>query len=337
MKKYWTVKEVCELTGLTGKHLYYFHHEGVARAAKYSNYSVEDRDGYKLYDDAGVAKLQQIAMYYELGLKRNEIRDLMKAPNYDMHRALDELQDRLEEKQIRLSRHICAIKDLRQIGTKNGLLDLFSGISLEDLGRNSLAFSESALKDCWENAVNEECFETFLSEVEDLLQELARNEGRANKQKEIVKRLTATSIRNLGFPGYMFIVGLFLTAVGEGETAEEIADNLPIRLTPTQGKVAMEFLKEDMEMLLNEIAHVIAQHHKCIGDQFDAPTVLDMVAEAKEVLFNHVGIKEKEEYAVVLDALVTEEGKQNPDYLQYLINAMKYHLKNSFEVFPENG
>ena len=96
MKKLWTVKEVCELTGLTGKHLYHFHHEGVVRAAGYSNFSVYDHDGYKLYDEAGVAKLQQIAMYYELGLKRNEICALMKAPDYDMHRALDELLDRLE-------------------------------------------------------------------------------------------------------------------------------------------------------------------------------------------------------------------------------------------------
>lgn len=50
MKKLWTVKEVCELTGLTGKHLYYFHHEGVVKAADISGYSVFDHDGYKKYD-----------------------------------------------------------------------------------------------------------------------------------------------------------------------------------------------------------------------------------------------------------------------------------------------
>ena len=33
MEQYKTVKEVCALTGLTGKHLYYFHHENVVRAA----------------------------------------------------------------------------------------------------------------------------------------------------------------------------------------------------------------------------------------------------------------------------------------------------------------
>lgn len=86
MGKYKTVKEVCALTGLTRKHLYYFHHEKVVRAVAYANYSVEDNDGYKLYDDSAVERLQQIALYYQLGLKRDEIRDIMLAPDYDSNR-----------------------------------------------------------------------------------------------------------------------------------------------------------------------------------------------------------------------------------------------------------
>ena len=56
MDKYKTVKEVCALTGLTRKHLYYFHHEKVVEAAAFANYSVEGNVGYKLYDDAAVEK-----------------------------------------------------------------------------------------------------------------------------------------------------------------------------------------------------------------------------------------------------------------------------------------
>lgn len=76
MNKYMTVKEVCDLTGLTRKHLYYFHHERVVRAVAYANYSVEGYTGYKLYDDKAVEKLQQIALYYQFGLKRDEIKDI---------------------------------------------------------------------------------------------------------------------------------------------------------------------------------------------------------------------------------------------------------------------
>lgn len=91
MDGYKTVKEVCALTGLTGKHLYYFHHEHIVRAVAYANYSVEGNDGYKLYDEAGVEKLRQIALFYRLGLKRNEIRDMMRMPGYDLSRVLQKL------------------------------------------------------------------------------------------------------------------------------------------------------------------------------------------------------------------------------------------------------
>lgn len=333
MKKLWTVKEVCDLTGLTGKHLFYFHHEGVVKAATYSNYSVDDHDGYKLYDEAGVAKLQQVAMYYELGLKRNEIRDLMKAPDYDMHRALDELHDRLEEKRMRLCRHISAIEQLRQIGTKNGLLDLFSGMSLEDLGRNGLAASEFALKDCWADSLDENSFDAFNAETEALLQELVLNSNNADAQKQVVKRLFSEAIDNLGFPGYMFIAALFLATTGEGAMAAELATDLPVTLTPDHGKVALEFIKEELEILLDEIAYIIAQHHECIGGRYDAPDVSAMVTETKQALLNHIGLKSKDEYAIVLNALVSKENNENPGYLQYLINAMKYQLENNPENF----
>lgn len=61
MEKLYSVKDVRELTGLTGKELYYFDHENVVPPTSTSNYSVEGNRGYKLYDDAAVARLQQIA------------------------------------------------------------------------------------------------------------------------------------------------------------------------------------------------------------------------------------------------------------------------------------
>ena len=91
MKQYKTVTEVCKLTGLTRKHLYYFHRENVVRATAYANYSVEGNDGYKLYDEEAVEKLLYIALYYRFGLKRNEIRDLILDPNYNHEDALQKL------------------------------------------------------------------------------------------------------------------------------------------------------------------------------------------------------------------------------------------------------
>ena len=142
MDGYKTVKEVCALTGLTGKHLYYFHHARVVRAVAFANYSVEGNDGYKLYDDAGVERLQHIALYYQLGLKRNEIRDLMLAPDYDMDRTLDTLLCRKRAERARIERQLAAMEHLKRVGAREGLAELLATGSVEELGQRWLAQQE---------------------------------------------------------------------------------------------------------------------------------------------------------------------------------------------------
>lgn len=143
MNKYKTVKEVCAITGLTGKHLYYFHHAKVVRAVAYANYSVEGNDGYKLYDDAAVEKLQQIALYYQLGLKRNEIRDIMLDPGYDSDAVLDLLLAKEEKKRQQSDRRIAVLKYLKKVGTKNGAAKLSKDLSADELGQRLLEEAEA--------------------------------------------------------------------------------------------------------------------------------------------------------------------------------------------------
>ena len=133
MDGYMTVKEVCALTGLTGKHLYYFHHENIVRAVAYANYSVEGNDGYKLYDEAGVEKLRQIALFYRLGLKRNEIRDIMRAPGYDLSRVLPELLERKRAEKETLQWQIAVLHYLTRSDGRPDLSDVALGGSIEEL------------------------------------------------------------------------------------------------------------------------------------------------------------------------------------------------------------
>ena len=121
MKQYMTVKEVCQMTGLTRKHLYYFHHENVVRATAHANYSVEGNDGYKLYDQQAVEKLQWIALYYRLGLKRNEIRDMMLASKLDSYAILNTLLAREHQRLLQIKQNIELIKHLIS-ASSNGAL-----------------------------------------------------------------------------------------------------------------------------------------------------------------------------------------------------------------------
>ena len=139
MRKYKTVKEVCALTGLTGKHLYYFHHEKVVCASAYANYSVAGNDGYKLYDDTAREKLQQIALYYRLGLKRNEIRDIMLDPAYNSKQVLERLLMKEKMNLHDAQRNIAVLEYLLLVGPKYGSAELLWQLSVEELEKKILA------------------------------------------------------------------------------------------------------------------------------------------------------------------------------------------------------
>ena len=144
MEKYKTVKEVCSLTGLTRKHLYYFHHENVVRAAAYANFSVKDNDGYKLYDEEAVEKLRYIALCYRLGLRRNEIRDMMRAQQCDGGDLLEELLMRLHERRAQTELYILVLEHLKNADTPNKIAEILAETTPEELGKRLAQMGEGS-------------------------------------------------------------------------------------------------------------------------------------------------------------------------------------------------
>lgn len=236
MNQYKTVKEVCALTGLTRKHLYYFHHENIVRAVSYANYSVEGNDGYKLYDDAAVEKLQQIALYYQLGLKRNEIRDIMQDPDYDRNLVLEHLLEQERVKKARVERHIAALEYLRMTGLRNGLAGAFCGTALEELGQTllNLRENEPAILAPRKSAAFEEELSALLDELGKLPEaDLGSPEGSA-----LIERIFDCSKRYLGKNSLPFLAGLFVSAAGEGELAMAFHG----KITVAQSKAVMRYI-----------------------------------------------------------------------------------------------
>ena len=243
MNKYKTVKEVCALTGLTRKHLYYFHHEKVVQAAAYANYSVEGYDGYKLYDDEAVEKLQQIALYYQLGLKRNEIRDIMRAPGYDQNMVLNHLLELEQSKRLQIERHIAALEYLKMIGLKNGQAGNLCGLSLDSLGQTLLSLRETAL-------IADEIpagLMQFEKELSVLVQELSRMPEEALftiRGTAIIGQIFTLAQRHLGIHGAPFVVGLFVSVLGEGE----LSKSLQCEISTSQCKAVLQYIANHAEL-----------------------------------------------------------------------------------------
>lgn len=241
MNKYKAVKEVCDLTGLTRKHLYYFHHENVVRAVAYANYSVEGYNGYKLYDDIAVEKLQQIALYYQLGLKRDEIKEIMLTPNYDSNMILQTLLAMEQEKKVHIERHIAALEYLILAGTKNGVSGSLRGISLDELGRTLLAVREASAEDGSSHAVTDEHAAIFAREFSSLIAEFAQMDEAlllAAPGAMVIQKVFDLSNKYLGSDSSPFVLGLFMSVLGEGSIAQGITD----KLTPIHGRAVIQYM-----------------------------------------------------------------------------------------------
>ena len=240
MNKYKTVKEVCALTGLTRKHLYYFHHEKVVQAVAYANYSVEGYDGYKLYDDPAIEKLQQIALYYQLGLKRDEIRDIMLTPGYDSNLILKNLLALEREKKVHIERNIAALEYLTLAGTKNGVNGSLRGMSLDELGRTLLAIREAATgQNKYE--LPQDHTETFVKEFAKLILEFAQIDRIAlstSTGTKVIQKIFDLSNKHLGADSAPFILGLFMSALGEGSIVQGVTE----KLTPAHGRAVIQYM-----------------------------------------------------------------------------------------------
>ena len=195
-------------------------------------------DGHNRYEICKRHKISfSIALYYQLGLKRNEIRDIMRAPDYDPNKVLSMLLKEKQFKRLQIDRHIAVLEFLKMVGLKNGQVGKFSGISLEVLGEALLTFRKNEpvpAEDLDEGA-------QFEKELSVLLHELSHmddNELCSTQGTSIISQIFALGQRKLGIYGSSFIIGLFASAIGEGELAHILQDEI----TAAQCKAVIQYI-----------------------------------------------------------------------------------------------
>lgn len=164
MEKCKNVKEVCEITGLNRKLLYIYDKEGIVKPTRHKNVGHEgiarksgvkvDYDGYKQYNDEAVRKLQQIAIYEKLRMKRTEIKQRLKSGRSDVE---------LLEEQIRMNEShmccpICGVE-------ASGLNDIQRGFEYKTVKEDIEPFSEC--RQCrGAESEEEECHKNFANAKE---------------------------------------------------------------------------------------------------------------------------------------------------------------------------
>jgi len=78
----YTVRQLAQLAGVSVRTLHYYDQVGLLKPGR------RTANGYRVYTEKAVLPLQQIMFYRELGFSLEEIRDIMKGPDYDVPGAL---------------------------------------------------------------------------------------------------------------------------------------------------------------------------------------------------------------------------------------------------------
>lgn len=99
------VKEFSGLTGVSIRTLHYYDEIGLLAPS-----SVDDRNGYRYYDNDSLLRMQEILFYRELDFSLSSIKKILSSPDYDKKSALKEQKRLLIIKKERIERIIFAIE-----------------------------------------------------------------------------------------------------------------------------------------------------------------------------------------------------------------------------------
>lgn len=100
------IKDFAALCGVSVRTLHYYDEIGILKPS-----DVDDKTGYRFYDDGSLLRMQEILFYRELDFPLKSIGEILSSPEYDKKKALHEQKRLLELKKERLERLISAIDD----------------------------------------------------------------------------------------------------------------------------------------------------------------------------------------------------------------------------------
>ena len=108
-----TVKEVSRLTGVSVRTLHHYDAIGLLPPSRVTE------AGYRLYDDAALARLQTILLFRELEFPLKEIKALLDAPGFDPVAALSDQIRLLELRREHLDKLIAHARQIQRTGVMN--------------------------------------------------------------------------------------------------------------------------------------------------------------------------------------------------------------------------
>lgn len=334
MEELMSVKEVCERTGLNRKLLYDYDDLGIVKASGHRPNGYEDRegndyDGYKLYDEEAVVKLQQIAIYRKLQMKRAEIKEKMTSPNYDSNKILEEQIELLKRKKKEIEGLIEAAELMRQIGIKGEISALFTQQDMSVWGKKLLEIDEKPyykeLCDNMNDLPAEEVDEC--NDILNKLAEISEDDVDCDLAKECARKLKTILVEHYGVMGWLMLETIALSGEGDGAFIKEyisydVGEENEVKVI---AQAISNYLLADLDVFWKAGIDIIVENADIIGFDFSRKCVKKMVSKFCELLQRHFGIKSNVEFQMFFDMVQDAVIELEDKYIKYAFDALKFY------------
>lgn len=137
----YTVNKLAKLSGISARTLRFYDEIGLLKPAKVNE------SGYRIYGQKEVDFLQQILFYRELGISLEEIKVIVKDPDFDVLKALQGHYERLLKEKDRLNKLISNVE--KTIKNAKGEIDMsdnekFEGFKQKMIDENEQKYGKEA-------------------------------------------------------------------------------------------------------------------------------------------------------------------------------------------------
>lgn len=133
------VKEVADLVGISVRTLHHYDQIGLLKPD-----TVTD-NGYRLYSDTNLERLQQVLFFKEIGFSLEEVKEILDSPDFDRKQALQSHREILLKQRSRLEEIIRTVdKTIHSIegGTEMEKREMFEGFDMRQIEEHKAKYAE---------------------------------------------------------------------------------------------------------------------------------------------------------------------------------------------------
>ncbi len=216
-KKFMSVHEVAELTGITARTLHYYDKIGLLKPTKVTG------AGYRMYDSTALSRLQSVLLFRELEFPLKEIKAILDSPGFDQSEVIAQQITLLELQYKHIGELITFTREIQKKGVAAMSFDVFdkSGIKkyeaeVKAKWGNTKAYQEYRQKDI---ARNEGSYSKIENELLTMFSELGGLRHLTPDSDEVQKKIS--ELQKFITDNYYVCTNKILSGLGEMYVCDE--------------------------------------------------------------------------------------------------------------------